>query len=331
MSKDLFEKRSLEFIENIIKNKRLPKVWEFKFKDGEDQRLWFNKISKLDKFKEFVNKVNETLERFGSKQLNDLEKEEEFLNCITNLNRIPFKGEYYFSDNDDMYMWYINYKKKNKTFETKVHNSLKEYKELDIATIWPNIKQEFITIIKELKRIPNHGEAILQNDIDVRVIYDKLETFDPVFVEKLLLHLQTYNKDGLSIENRKKELLLVVSTLGYIPFLQESRFSDGTDMFTWYTRYKNILPNLEEEVTSLIRTNNPNKNVNIYLIPNFRKSGGKFYTICTNVGERLDLSNITSYEEALELDNNLKKRGGVILRKDEDISSVSFVKGRSKK
>ena len=331
MSNDLFEKRSLEFIENILKNKRLPKVWEVKFKDGDDQRLWFNKISKLDKFKEFVNKVNETLEKFGSKLLSDLEKEEEFLECVNNLNRVPFKSEYYFSDNDDMYMWYINYKKKNKDFETKVHNSLKEYQELDLAAIWSDIKQEFIFIIKGLKRIPEHGEKELQNGIDVRVIYDKLETFDPVFVEKLLLHLQTYNKDGLSIEDRKKELLLEVSTLGYIPFLQESRFSDGTDMFTWYTRYKNIIPNLEEEVTSLVKTNNPNKNVNIYLIPNFRKSGGKFYTICTNVGERLDLSNITSFEEALELDSSLVKRGGLILKKDEEIESVSFVKGRSKK
>ena len=330
MSNDLFEKRSLEFIENIIKNKRLPKVWEFKFKDGEDQRLWFNKISKLDKFKEFVNKVNETLESFGSKQLNDLEKEEEFLNCITNLNRIPFKGEYYFSDNDDMYMWYINYKKKNKTFETKVHNSLKEYKELDIATIWPNIKQEFITIIKELKRIPNHGEVILQNNIDVRVIYDKLETFDPELVEKLLLHLQTYNSKALTIDDRKKELIDVISSLGYIPYLQKSRFSDGTDMFTWYTKYKNILPNLEEEVKPFIKTKTPNKNVNIYLIPNFRKQGGKFYTICTNTGEKLDLSNITSYEEALELDSSLIKKGGLILKKNEEISSVSFVKGRNK-
>ena len=330
MSNDLFEKRSLEFIESIIKNKRLTKVWEFKFKDGEDQRLWFNKISKLEKFKEFVNKVNKTLESFGSKQLNDLEKEEEFLNCITNLNRIPFKGEYYFTDNDDMYMWYINYKKKNKTFETKVHNSLKEYKELDIATIWPNIKQEFITIIKELKRIPNHGEVILQNDIDVRVIYDKLETFDPELVEKLLLHLQTYNTKALTIDDRKKELIDVISSLGYIPALQESRFSDGTDMLTWYTKYKNILPNLEEEVKPFIKTKTPNKNVNIYLIPNFRKQGGKFYTICTNVGEKLDLSNITSYEEALELDRSLIKRGGLILKKDEEISSVSFAKGRNK-
>lgn len=331
MSKELFKQKKYEFVETLMREKRLPKVWEFKFSDGQDQRLWFDSISKLPLYNEFINEINILLNKFNIKALNDKEKEEEFLNCINNLNRVPFKSEYYFTDNSDMYMWYMNYKKTNSEFETKVHNSLKEYKELDLATIWPDIKQEFIFIIKGLKRIPEHGEKELQNGIDVRVIYDKLETFDPVFVEKLLLHLQTYNKDCLSIEDRKKELLLEVSTLGYIPFLQESRFSDGTDMFTWYTRYKNKIPNLEEEVTSLIRTNNPNKNVNIYLIPNFRKSGGKFYTICTNVGERLDLSNITLYEEALELDSSLVKRGGLILKKDEEISSISFVKGRSKK
>ena len=328
MSNDLFEKRSLEFIENILKNKRLPKVWEVKFKDGEDQRLWFNTISKLDKFKDFVNKVNETLESFGSKLLSDIEKEEAFLECVSNLNRVPFKGEYYFTDNDDMYMWYMNYKKKNKDFETKVHNSLKEYQDLDLATIWPDIKEEFIFIIKGLKRIPEHGEAILQNDIDVRVVYDKLETFEPKFVEKLLLHLQTYNPKALTIDARKKELIDRVSSLGYIPDLQESRFSDDTDMFTWYTRYKSILPNLEDEVKPFIQTKTPNKKVNIYLIPNFRKSGGKFYTICTNTGERLDLSNVTSYEEALKLDSSLVKKGGLILKKDEEIASVSFAKGR---
>ena len=70
--------------------------------------------------------------------------------------------------------------------------------------------------------------------------------------------------------------------------------------------------------------------VNIYLIPNFRNTGGRFYTILTNVGERLDLSNINSYEEALEIDSTIVKRGGVILKKDEEIDSVNFKKGKSK-
>ena len=118
--------------------------------------------------------------------------------------------------------------------------------------------------------------------------------------------------------------------MGYIPDLQEARFTDGTDMLTWYTRYKNEIPNLEEEINCLVNKETPKKKVNIYLIPNFRKAGGKFYTICTNVGERLDLSNITSYEQAKELDDTFTKRGGLILRKDEEIDSVSFGKGKSK-
>ena len=332
MSKELFEQRKSQFIETIKREKRLPRVWEFKFQDGEDQRLWFDKISKLEQIKGFVdeinNEINNVLKQCNIKLLTDKEKEEEFLNCIKNINKIPSKSECYFTDNSDMYMWYINYKKNNNEFETKVHNSLKEYQEFDIATIWPDIKQEFIAIIKSLKRIPNHGEVILQNGIDVRVIYDKLVTFDPIFIEKLLLHLQTYNKKTLTIEQRKEELINVVSTLGYIPFLQESRFSDGTDMFTWYTRYKKSIPDLEDEILSLVKINNPKNQVNVYIIPQFRKTGGAFYMIATNEGVQLDLTGVTSFEEAQELYPNLKKGGGLILPRGSEIGSVTYVKGR---
>ena len=330
MNENLFKKRKYEFVETIIKEGRLPKVWEFRFSDGEDQRLWFNKIYKLDLYKENYKEIEIVLNQYNIKVLNNLEKEQEFLKCIKNLNRIPFKNEVYFSDNDEMYMWYINYKKKNHNFETIVHNSLSEYQDLDLATIWPDIKQEFIDTLKLLKRVPNHGEVILQNDIDLRVIYDKLKTYDPKFFEKMLLHLQTYNRKSLSLDERIKELKATVLSLGYIPDLQESRFSDGTDMLTWYTRYKRKYPNLEIEINSLIHKEKPNKKVNIYLIPNFKNTGGKFYTIFTNVGEKLDLSNINSFEEALEIDSTIVKRGGVILKKDEEIDSVSFKKGKSK-
>ena len=134
----------------------------------------------------------------------------------------------------------------------------------------------------------------------------------------------------MSLDERIKELKATVLSLGYIPDLQEYRFSDKTDMFTWYTRYKTKFKDLEIEVNSLITKENPNKKVNIYLIPNFRTTGGKFYTILTNVGERLDLSSIESYEEASKLDSTIVKRGGVILKKDEEIDSVSFKKGKSK-
>jgi len=330
MSESLFKKRKYEFVETIIRERRLPKVWEFHFTDGEDQRLWFNKIYKLDVYKKLLSEIDLVLKQYNIKVLSDIEKEEEFLNCIKTLNRIPMNNEVYFSDNDDMYNWYISYKNKNHDFETIVHNSLSEYQELNLATIWPDIKQEFIDTLKELKRVPKHGEVILQNDIDIRVIYDKLETYDPVFFEKLLLHLQTYNSKSLSIDTRIKELKEAVSILGYIPDLQEKRFSDGTDMLTWYIKYKKKLPNLEKEINRLVIKENPNKKVNIYLIPNFRNTGGKFYTIFTNVGERLDLSSIESYEEAEKIDSTIVKRGGVILKKDEEIDSVSFKKGKSK-
>jgi len=238
--------------------------------------------------------------------------------------------EKYFSDGKDMNTWYLNYRNRNKSFETIVYNNLPEYTDFDIASVWPLVKKEFINILKQLKRVPKHGEVILQNDIDVKVIYDKLQSYDPEFFEKLLLHLQTYNKKTLSIDERILELKKEVLILGYIPLLQESRFTDGIDMFTWYMKFKNKLPALENELTELITKETPKTKVNIYLIPNFKNRGGKFYTICTNVGETLDLSNITSYEEAKELDKTFTKRGGLILKKDEEIGTISFGKGKSK-
>ena len=107
-------------------------------------------------------------------------------------------------------------------------------------------------------------------------------------------------------------------------------FSDGTDMFTWYARYKEKITTLDEEIKNLITKENPNKKVNIYLIPNFKSKGGNFYTVCTNIGEKLDLSNISSFEEAKQLDETFTKRGGVILKKDEEINSVSFTKGNKR-
>lgn len=330
MSKKLFEKRKIEFKEFVTREHRMPRIWEVRFSDNEDMRLWFNKISKVERYKDFINEINSLLSNFDLKILSNKEKEQEFIDYISQNNQIPLYGEAYFSDNDEMHSWYMSYKEKNRNFETIIHDSLKEYQELDLASIWSFIKLEFISIIKKLKRIPNHGEVIIQDGIDVRVIYDKLESFDPEFTEKLLLHLQTYNKKTLSIDDRIKELLDTVSNLGYIPFLQESRFSDGTDIFTWYTRYKNILPSLDKDIQARIFKEEPKRKVNIYIIPNFKNKGGKFYTICTNVGERLDLSGINSFDEAKAMDDTLVKRGGVILKQNEEIESVDFAKGRGK-
>lgn len=328
MEREIFNKRKEEFKEYIIKNRKLPKAWQSRFTDTSDMRLWYIGLIKTNKYKDYIDEINDILNKYNINLLNDKEKEQEFLICINHLGRIPLRNEEYFTDNEDMYTWYMNYIIKNKEFETQVYSNLKEYLDFDIAEIWPDVKKEFIDIMKTLKRIPKHREAILSNSVDVRVVFNKLQSFDPEFIEELLLHLQTYNKKALSYDDRKKELLEVVSTLGYIPELQEYRFSDKTDMFTWYTRKKQKIKDLEIEVNSLITKESPNKKVNIYLIPNFKNKGGKFYTICTNVGERLDLSNIHSYEEALKLDKDIVKRGGLILKKDEEISSVSYVKGK---
>ena len=76
MSENLFKKRKYEFVETIMKLKRLPKVWEFHFTDGTDQRLWFNKIYKLDVYRKMLSEVDLLLKQYNIKILNDTEKEE---------------------------------------------------------------------------------------------------------------------------------------------------------------------------------------------------------------------------------------------------------------
>ena len=80
---------------------------------------------------------------------------------------------------------------------------------------------------------------------------------------------------------------------------------------------------IKNMIDELCESRQPKK-LNIYFIPEFKKTGGKFYTICTNEGEKLDISSISSYEEAKKLDSTFVKRGGLILKKDEEIGSVSF-------
>lgn len=210
MSRELFEKRKLEFIGAVVKEKRLPKTWEYSFSDGEDMRVWFDKISKVESFKIFIDKINELLSNFDKKILTDKEKEEEFLNCISLICRIPLKRECYFSDNSDMYMWYMEYKRKNKSFETIVYINLPEYEDFDLATTWPLIKKEFIAVIQTIKKIPEFGKVFLQNGLDVRLICEKLKNYDPNFTEELLLHIETYNKNSLSQEKRIEELKEVI-------------------------------------------------------------------------------------------------------------------------
>ena len=323
MERKIFEDRKRIFKETIMSIGNLPRTWIFKFEDGEDQRIWFDKLLKTQEYKGYIKEVEDLLSMFDKRILTDKEKEEEFYEHILLTDKIPMEREYYFSDNSDMRMWYMSYKDKHEDFETRVHNCLSENNNLDLEVIWSDIKEEFFYIIKALGRIPRHNEKKLQCGIDVRTVYDKLETFDTSLYEKINLHLATYKKDTPSTQKRTEEFLNMVSKLGYIPELQEARFSDNCDMLTWYERYKTVVPELEEEVSKRITKPKPVKKLNIYLIPNFKNKGGKFYTICSNTGKVLDLSEVTTFEEAQQLDSTLRKMGGLILKKEEEIGTIS--------
>ena len=108
MSKKLFEKRKIEFKEFVTREHRMPRIWEVRFSDNEDMRLWFNKISKVEKYKDFINEINSLLSNFDLKILSNKEKEQEFIDYISQNNQIPLYGEAYFSDNDEMHSWYMS-------------------------------------------------------------------------------------------------------------------------------------------------------------------------------------------------------------------------------
>jgi len=155
MEREIFNKRKEEFKEHIISNRKIPKVWEARFSDTSDMRLWFIGLTKTNKYKDYVDEIYDILDKYDIKLLNDKEKEQEFLICINHLGRIPLRNEEYFTDNEDMYTWYMNYIIKNKEFETQVYSNLKEYLDFDIAEIWPDVKKEFIEIMKILKEYQN--------------------------------------------------------------------------------------------------------------------------------------------------------------------------------
>lgn len=322
----LLKKKKLEFIKTVIKWQNLPKVWKAKFETGEDMRLWFDSISKLESYQEFTEEVKKILKNYNVKILTDEEKKIEFLTFVKKYHQIPERGSKYFSDNSDMFVWYANYKRTHNSYESKIIKYLKEYQDFDLEPIWFNIKNEFINIIKKLKRVPEYGEAIFSNyNIDVRVVYEKIKTYDKPLYEKILLHLDTYRNKSLSIEDRVKELEIKVSELGYIPELGESRFTDGTDMFTWYTKYKKNFPYIIDEVNKFVKEE-PIKKVNIYTIPTFENTGN-FYDIYVNVNEHLDITEITSYEELKEKDNAIEIGETNSLKPNEEISFIDIKKG----
>lgn len=305
MKKELFKIRKYELVEVINRIKRLPKMWEYTFSDGEDMRKWYDSISKLGVYNDYIREINILINKYHIRTLSDKEREEQFINTISKLEYLPKKDEVSFTDNTDMYSWYIKYKNNNPSFEREVKEYLPEYKDIDLTNIWPSCKQEFINILKQLKRIPKYKEIYLQDNIDIRLVYDKLEQYDPIFFEKLLLHLKTYNIKKLSIDERINELIITVNALGYIPYLQESRFSDGTDMFTWYHRYKSIIPSLSIELSKYLEKTNDS--VTIYSIPKFRNIEGKFYHLEQHQNERLDLSNIVLSNTNININNNSKE------------------------
>ena len=306
MKKELFKIRKYELVEVINRIKRLPNMWEYTFSDGEDMRKWYDSISQLGIYNDYIREINILINKYHIRLLSDKEREEQFINTISKLEHLPKKDEVSFTDNTDMYSWYIKYKNNNPSFENIVKEYLPEYIDIDLTSIWPSCKQEFINILKQLKRVPRYNEYILDNGIDIRVLYDKLEHHDPIFFEKLLLHLETYKLKKLSIDKRIEELRLEVIRLGYIPYLQESRFSDGTDMYTWYMRYKVHMPELSLELSKYIV--NKDKSVTIYSIPKFKNKTGKYYNLQTNIGEVLDLSNLIQTENLEQQDSIMKGR-----------------------
>lgn len=325
MEKEIAKKRKEEFQEFVLIEERLPRPFECNFKDGTDMRLWFDGILILPQFSDYIKDIKILLESFEIKVLSDEEKEEEFIDYVKKADKIPVYAEMFFTDYSDMNSWYMSYKNKHDDFQTKVHSLLSEYREFDICKDWFFVKDEFMEIINKLKRIPEHGEVVTQNGIDVRTIFDKLSTSIPVVAEELLLRISFSKDHHLSFDERKKEFLEAVEELGYVPEIRERRFSDDVDMFTWYVKYRDKIKGLREKVEFLIGKKK-NNNVNVYLIPNYSKNGGKFYTICTNVGEKIDLDGVATFDDLKKKDVTVKKRGGVILKNNEEIVSVSFVK-----
>ena len=319
--KVLYEEYKYEFLKYVSIYHELPKVWDVRFSDNTDMRLWYDKVSHYDEFFSFKNDVKEVLDRFNYKILDDSEKSVIFMNYVKRKQCIPMYGEEYFSDNSEMNSWYRKYILNNREYEKLICESLDEYQSLDLAEIWSNIKGDFIKTIKAIKRKPRYGEFIVSNGVDVRVIFDKLATFDPKLYDMLLLYVIESKSKGISFDERESQLVSWISLNGYIPELQEARFSDGVDMFTWYMKYRNSASKLRDIVENVVEENSPRR-INIYLIPEFRNKDGRFYAICSNTGEKIDISGVSSFAQAKKIDPSLSKIGGITLKKSEKVGSI---------
>ena len=157
MKKELLKKKKYEFVELVNHIKVLPKVWEYSFSDGTDIRLWFDGIYKLAVYQEYLKEIYFILDKYNLIPLSDEEKEQEFINYLNKYHQLPERESGYFSDNSNMSTWYNKYQLDNPQFENIVRSYLTKYQEIDLTTIWPELKQDFRDIIKQLKRVPIYG------------------------------------------------------------------------------------------------------------------------------------------------------------------------------
>ena len=269
MTNEIIIKRIQELKETIRRIKNLPKVRQCTTFDGEDQRLWFESISKIKEFNNYIEEIDSLLSQYGITRLTDEEREEEFLIKVISIKRLPKEKELYFIDNLDMRSWYNKYIYQNKDYKKTIYNNLPEYQELDLSIYWTKeIKEEFIQILKRIRRIPKHREIKLSNGIDFTILLDKLYTYDSIFYEKVLLTIANISPDPLSEDIKEKLFINKVKQLEYIPYIQEERFPDGTDMFTWYYKIGKVNnPNLETIISKYIKpiTKPNNNNIMEYL------------------------------------------------------------------
>ena len=96
-------------------------------------------------------------------------------------------------------------------------------------------------------------------------------------------------------------------------------------MYTWYKKYKDNIPNIKKSIEGLSKEEHPNKLLNIYMIPKFKTKNSKFYNLYANSGERLDLTDIISYEKPKV---NISKE--MLTQTKDKLSFTDIKKGISK-
>lgn len=320
-------KKYLEEFKLIVKDGKLPKVGEYRFFDGVDVRTWFDKTYTLNT--ECIIGLQRIINDNDVIILSDSEKEEIFTNFVKENERIPQKKEFYFEDNTESRSWFLKYIKDNSDYVTKILEYLKEFKELDLNTVWPECKNEFTKIFLSKEKILNYNEKKLSNGIDFRVLYEKLllssnESIQE-YTEAINLYLLGGKEKRLTIEERLEELKEEIIRLRRLPSLRESRFSDGGDMHTWYKKYQKEeflnkkINNLKDEVKDLLDEFKVRK-ITVYAIPNYKNTkGGKFYTICSNAGRIIDTEDLTTFEELQRLDPTIEKIGGIVLKRSKKL------------